>query len=113
MYDQTESIIYIHTVVNKSSTHSHEDELRSEIQNNCLGTKGRKLHQHLSAIHSFIHIGNSNILIIHIHLFQVPIIFMQQATSPSPSQCSEEKSWVHNDQQHSHFYQQGTLRSSI
>jgi hypothetical protein len=42
MYDQTESIIYIHTVVNKSSTHSHEDELRSEIQNNCLGkyTKG-------------------------------------------------------------------------
>jgi hypothetical protein len=93
MYDQTESIIYIHTVVNKSSTHSHEDELRSEIQNNCLGTKGRKLHQHLSAIHSFIHIGNSNILIIHIHLFQVPIIhnFMQQATSPSPSAHQQKK----------------------
>jgi hypothetical protein len=93
VYDQTESIIYIHTVVNKSSTHSHEDELRSEIQNNCLGkyTKGRKLHQHLSAIHSFIHIGNSNILIIHIHLFQVPIIFMQQATSPSPSAHQQKK----------------------
>ena len=104
MYDQTESIIYIHTVVNKSSTHSHEDELRSEIQNNCLGkyTKGRKMHQHLSAIHSFfffdrsaihsfIHIGNSNILIIHIHLFQVPIIFMQQATSPSPSAHQQKK----------------------
>lgn len=131
---------------NRLSTESHEDELRSELQNNCFGTytKGRKLHQHLQHISYFM--VNSNILIF-IHLFAVPTIlnFMHPTSSASPSadiskrnilsikissmlsrqdhwcaitqivlpQCSEEKLWVHNVQQHFLLYQQGTWRSSI